>query len=472
MRIRNMKNMKKVVLALCATVGLGGCGDLTVPDLNNPSVESLEQTPSRTAVLDASTGLLIGHRAGTSTQNGYVSLMGVLGRESYVLDSADPRYIGEMLQGPGLNAGSPAFGGNFWNNPYINIRNANTVLNALDKVTGVTEAEKEAIRGYAKTIQALDFLVVINTRDENGAPVDVNRPLGSPLAPIMGKQEVLAHIAKLLDEAKTHLEAGGTSFPFQLSSGFVEFENPTPSKPPPPMSVKTFIKVNRAIKARVDVYRKDYDQALIDLSESFIDPTKPLDRGVYHVYGTGSGDAKNELNDPNIFANKALVDDADMQAGSATLKDDRVVRKLKTTTKKGDLPGSKKEFNLIFAQYDTEAQNAPLAIIRNEELILLRAEARMYATVPNPTAATEDLNVIRTVSGKLAPLPEALTGKLFEDELLEQRRYSLMFEGGHRWIDMRRFGRLDELRREDPSDLEFTVHASFPIPKSEMDGRQ
>jgi starch-binding outer membrane protein, SusD/RagB family len=468
MRIRDMKNMKKVVLALCATVGLGGCGDLTVPDLNNPSVESLEQTPSRTAILDASTGLLIGHRAGTATQNGYVSLMGVLGRESYVLDSADPRYIGEMLQGPGLNAGSPAFGGNFWNNPYINIRNANTLLNALDKVTGVSEAEKQAIRGYAKTLQALDFLVVINTRDENGAPIDVNRPLGGELAPIVGKQEVLAHIATLLDEGKAHLEAGGDSFPFQLSSGFVEFDDPSTKKPP--MSVKTFIKVNRAIKARVDVYRKDWSQALTDLGESFIDTTRSLDRGVYHAYSAGSGDVKNELNDPNIFANKALVDDAEKQAGSETLLDDRVVRKLKTTTKKGDLPGSKKEFNLIFAQYDTENQNAPLAIIRNEELILLRAEAHMG--MGNSQAALDDLNVIRTTSGKLAALPEALEGKLFEDELLKQRRYSLMFEGGHRWIDMRRHGRLDELRREDPSDLEFTVHASFPIPKPEMDGRQ
>ncbi|HEX8437022.1 RagB/SusD family nutrient uptake outer membrane protein [Archangium sp.] len=463
-----MKNMKKVVLALCATVGLGGCGDLTVPDLNNPSVESFEQTPSRTAVLDASTGLLIGHRGGTATQNGYVSLMGVLGRESYVLDSADPRYIGEMLQGPGLNAGSPAFGGNFWNGPYINIRNANTLLNALDKVTGVSEAEKEAIRGYAKTIQALDFLVIINTRDENGAAIDVNRALDGALAPIVGKPEVMAHIARLLDEAKAHLEAGGDNFPFQLSSGFVEFDATATKKPP--MTVKTFIKVNRAVKARVDVYRKDYSQALIDLGESFIDTTRSLDRGVYHVYSTGSGDVKNELNDPNIFANKALVEDAEKQAGSDTVLDERVIRKLKTTTKKGDLPGSKKEFNLIFAQYDTEAQNAPLAIIRNEELILLRAEAHMG--LGRPQDALNDLNVIRTTAGKLAKLPEALEGKLFEDELLKQRRYSLMFEGGHRWIDMRRFGRLAELRREDPSDQEFTVHASFPIPKSELDGRQ
>jgi hypothetical protein len=72
----------------------------------------------------------------------------------------------------------------------------------------------------------------------------------------------------------------------------------------------------------------------------------------------------------------------------------------------------------------------------------------------------------------MAPIPEDLSGKPFEDELLEQRRFSLLFEGGHRWIDMRRFGRLEELRQEDPADAGFKVHAAFPIPVAEMDARK
>ena len=55
-----------------------------------------------------------------------------------------------------------------------------------------------------------------------------------------------------------------------------------------------------------------------------------------------------------------------------------------------------------------------------------------------------------------------------EDELLRNRFLSLLFEGGHRWIDMRRFGRLDEL----PTDAaEHRVHAFFPIPTAEIDAR-
>ncbi|WP_052519656.1 RagB/SusD family nutrient uptake outer membrane protein [Archangium violaceum] len=458
-----MKNMKKVALALCATAMLGGCGDLTVPDLNNPSLDSFQQTPTRTAVINASTGLLIGTRAGMTNQNGYVALMGVLGRESLVLDSADPRYVGEMLAGPALNGGSPAFGGNFWDNPYANIRNANTLLNALEKVEGVTEAEKNAIRGFAKTIQALDFLVIVNTRDTNGAPIDVNRPFGAPLAPIETKEKVLAHIATLLDEAKAHLEAGGTAFPFPMSSGFRDFEPRTDGKVID-ITVPNFIKVNRAIKARVDVYRERWEEALVDLEESFLDIDAPLDLGVYHAYGTGSGDVKNTLNGPNIFANPILLEDAKQPDGSL---DARVGRKVKDSENPGELPGVIEKYSKGFAQYTADTASIP--IIRNEELILLRAEANIR--LERYETAMADINTIREDSGGQAPIPEVLEGELAINELLYQRRFSLLMEGGHRWIDMRRYGKLEELKREDPPGMSFNVHPRFPIPTTEMIGR-
>ena len=53
------------------------------------------------------------------------------------------------------------------------------------------------------------------------------------------------------------------------------------------------------------------------------------------------------------------------------------------------------------------------------------------------------------------------------DELLRQRRYSLLFEG-HYWIDMRRYDRLDQLPKDRANDV---VHALFPIPTAEQDAR-
>ncbi|WP_395833334.1 RagB/SusD family nutrient uptake outer membrane protein [Archangium violaceum] len=453
-----MKKTTKMVLALCATMGLGGCS-LDVPDLNRVDAEDFEQNPTRASLNSAASGLLIGTRSGIATQNGYVSLLGVLGRESYVLDTADPRYVGELLASPTLSSGSPAFGGNFWTAPYANIRNANTLLNAVEKVQGLTEAEKESYRGFAKTIQAMDFLVIINTRDTNGAPIDVNRAFDSDLAPIMCKEQVLAHIARLLDEAKAHLEAAGGAVPIKLSSGF---------------NGVSFIQFNRALKARVDVYRQDWNAALADVAASFIDPTGPLDTGVYHAFGTGSGDTPNELNFNNerdVFVHPAIVADAEMQADDpATLdvdesknQDDRVLRKVTAAKEPRQWQGVGSSYSFKLYSSDT----SPLPIIRNEELILLRAEANLR--LGNTGAAFEDINDIRVRSGKLAPLSGEQTEESLINELLEQRRYSLLFEGGHRWIDMRRYGKLEEL----PKDVAgHNVHKSFPIPIAESDARQ
>ncbi|NIM60897.1 MAG: RagB/SusD family nutrient uptake outer membrane protein, partial [Acidobacteria bacterium] len=89
----------------------------------------------------------------------------------------------------------------------------------------------------------------------------------------------------------------------------------------------------------------------------------------------------------------------------------------------------------------------PIPIIRNEELILLRAEINIGMNLISDAA--DDINFIRVNSGGLDPRTN-LDATNILDELLKQRRYSLLFEGGHRWIDMRRYGRLDDLLDPPP----------------------
>ncbi|MGZ3459192.1 MAG: RagB/SusD family nutrient uptake outer membrane protein, partial [Archangium sp.] len=143
--------------------------------------------------------------------------------------------------------------------------------------------------------------------------------------------------------------------------------------------------------------------------------------------------------------------------------DDRVQRKVKDAKEERTWQGVSSSY--AFAQYP--AATSPLPIIRNEELILLRAEA--HIGLGQNAEAMDDLNVIRTRSGKLASIPEVLSGTTIVDELLKQRRYSLLFEGGHRWIDMRRYNKLNELPIDAPGQ---SVHAAFPIPIGETDARQ
>lgn len=472
------------LLAVLTIGGLVGCEALTVPEFNNPTIDELEETPTRVGANNAATGLLVGARENIAPFNGYVSLTGILGRESYNMDGSDTRFITQFLGlgGQDLDPGARRIGGNLWFERFQNIRTANILLTAVDALPdvppdGMTPDEKEATRGFAKTIQALDFLLVLNTRDALGAPIDVGRDLREPPAPFVSKAEVLDRIVQLLEEAKGHLQAGGSAFPFPLSSGFAGFDTP-----------QTFLLFNRALLARVHVYRTKVQPgdppdaaaaraALDALAESFISTDAPLELGVYHVFSTGSGDLVSGLVDPRLFANPALRTEAQLQANGD--RDARFLRKICTTGVDPDcLPDAR---TLLFVSSDLRfdrlypTNTTPVPIIRNEELILLRAEANI--ALGDIAAAAADLNFIRTTSGNL-PARNDLSASNIVDELLYNRRFSLLFEGGHSWIDFRRHGRLDELPLDgpncntDPGPTCNVVHSSFPIPVDEQNARE
>ncbi len=445
-RMTSTRSSSLACLALAGLFGLVGC-DLDVEDLNNPGLDELSENPTPSGVAAACTGLLIGNRAGTAASNGYVAQLGILGREAYNFDAADPRFVGELLGGP-LNPGSP-FGGAFWAGPYANIRVAEIILDAVDRVPEFAGEQASAIKGFVHTIKALDLLRVITTRDEIGAVVDTDQE-GLTLGPIATKEQTLDAIAGLLDDAAAELADGGEAFPFPLSSGYAGFDTPA-----------TFLTFNRALRARVAAYQEDYATVLSALEDSFINDAPAsvadLEVGVYHSYSTGSGDATNGLTNPNIFAHPSI--EADKQDD-----DQRVARKIVQVPEEEAGGALGLTSDLKFTMYTSP--EAPVPIIRNEELILLRAEAEWAEG--DLDLAADDLNIVRDVSGGLPPLAGSPSADEIEDEILYNRRYSLLFEGGHRWIDARRFGRIEDL----PIDQDgLVINVRYPIPSQECDGR-
>jgi hypothetical protein len=194
--------------------------------------------------------------------------------------------------------------------------------------------------------------------------------------------------------------------------------------------------------------------------DSFLDPAGAFELGVYHSYSTNSGDQVNNLINPNIYAHPSVT--ADIQAG-----DTRLAAKTMVVAEGGSAAGLTSD--VVFTLYT--GPSSPVPIIRNEELILLRAEANLR--LDDLDAARADLDIIRLASG-LAALPTTITAQELEDELLYNRRYSLLFEGGHRWIDLRRMGRLADLPLDVPSDPDQAPHvinARYPIPAAECNAR-
>ena len=150
-----MMTVKIKKLACAAPVvwvlALSGCNDLTVPDFNNPGLGDLTENPTRSAVVTAAQGLLVGARNGIGEFNRYVSALGVLGRESYITDGSDPRFVTELLEGPLDPAGASFGGGGHWADRYANIRAANILLDAVGAAGSLfSTEEQEAIRKLAE----------------------------------------------------------------------------------------------------------------------------------------------------------------------------------------------------------------------------------------------------------------------------------------------------------------------------------
>jgi len=248
----------------------------------------------------------------------------------------------------------------------------------------------------------------------------------------------------LLDEANTDLQNSGDAFVATLSSGFDGFNTPI-----------TFALFNRALRARVDVYQQDWQGALDDLSLSFYVPSgNLLDIGPAIAYSTQSGDFANNVylpiqNDPTNarVAVDFWVDEA--QAGDLRLS--KVVMR-SDTAKSGELSSG----------YDVSiwhSQDDNISIIRNEELILIAAEARIQTG--DLVGGTAALNIVREAAG----LPDlgSMSQSELTDQMLTERRYSLFGEG-HRWVDMRRYNRLADIETQNADE---NVWPYFPIPASD-----
>lgn len=128
-----------------------------------------------------------------------------------------------------------------------------------------------------------------------------------------------------------------------------------------------------------------------------------------------------------------------------------------------DVPAALDDLSSNYGLSVYDSQRAPIPVIRNGELILLRAEALIQRNNAGDLQdAEDDINTIRNAAG-LPDYNGNQTQAALTDEMLNQRRYELFFEG-HRWIDMRRYDRLDQLPIDRPGD---TVWESFPIPEQE-----
>lgn len=405
-------------------------------DLNGSTIEDLTKNATQSELNNLVSGTESGMR---NSINIYLDDVSVIGREIYRFSNSEPRYVLDLL---GAND-AQLIGNNFyittpWAARYSVVKNCNVLIQAATNSTLISDAQKSGYLGFARTIKAYQLLMNLNLTDSNGIRIDVSNP--DQLGPFVSYDNGLAAITSLLDSAKNDFSNATISFSLAGFNGFSDAAG--------------LLEFNRALAARVSLYQMNWQTALDDLNESFFSLNGNFNTGIYHEFGTGSGAQLNPVFIPQNQTGEARVAHpsyaADIEPG-----DDRI--------NKTSLRNSPISLSGLTSDRDVwvyTSSTAPVGIIRNEELILIYAEANIQLN--NLGEGVKAINVIRNGHG-LPDYSGPETQPALITEMLNQRRYSLFFEG-HRWIDLRRYNLLNTLPIDRPGD---NVWSEFPLPTTE-----
>ena len=416
--------------------------DLVVPDYNNPSVEDLQNNPNRAAVAAAAQGLLFDTRI---TAADMVMWVGAFGREVYPMaptGSALPGSVRDPWDGT-LWVGTQV-----WGEAYQNIRNANLLLEALG-ASELPAGETAAVRGFAKTIQAYEFLHVAVTRRRLGAPVAVDSDPNADPAPIVSETELYDHVANLLDDARSDL-AGADAFPFSVPGGLDDFNAPSSflalngrSRRAPRCSGTTGRQRSRRCRNRSSTRTARWTTAPTT--------TGPSTRG----------DMVNPANRPDLlWANtrfRGRGADAGRRLQGPALRDE--------VQGSAHLSASGGGFGP--AVHAVREPGRPLRLDQERGARAAPSRGELGHGRPRPGHRGHQPGP-HQLRG-LEPLPESYAGSDADllDELLYNKRFSLVFEWGHTWVDMNRYGKLMEIPVLGPPSADQRLHDAMPYPLSE-----
>ncbi|CAN5544166.1 hypothetical protein BH09GEM1_BH09GEM1_44240 [soil metagenome] len=463
--------MKKYTIVLTAGLAMAaGCIDNTIVTPENaPTVDALSGDLTGAGVKTLALGVLAQDRSAASG-NGYTLFPEIYGRNAYRIDSNEPRYVLETF-GP-ADPGSFAAGGTAYTSPYIAIRAATSLLAALPKAveSQVSPAQNKTTAGLIQTIKALNYYRVLETRDTIGVPIqDAD---AAKVAPLSCKATVLTYIAGQLDSANTSLVAAGSgTLPFAAPTGFSAYGRDY-------NKASNLILLNRGLRGKVELYRglqhttpvagafanaiTLLTQALGGAAPGAVAPAT-FATGAYVTYvAGGTENTPNPLVDSKVGVNPKAQ--AALQAG-----DTRASKIITRSTLAGQ--GLSTTYTYVGSSTANSANlTLPRAILRDEELVLLRAQA--YFENAQFAQGTLDLNSVRTNYG-LAPIAVPATLAAARDAVLYEKRFSLFFEGPQRLVDLRAYGLLKAgiTPAEPIAGATDVFNTAEPIPKAEADAR-
>ena len=346
-----------------------------------------------------------------------------------------------------------------WSSAYNMVYNTNAFLEGLAKSTTLSENLKMQLEGEARFVRAFTYFYLSNLYGE--VPLLLTTDYNNnQLAPRNSLDEINNQILEDLN----------------LSIGLLKDEYRTGER----------IYVNKyaatALLARVNLYVANWSQAEI-LSTEVIDQTSYYEilpdlntvflansrEAIWQISPLGGGSMVTHTNEGDLFIiepgflsffataklNASFIDNFESY-------DNRFINWIGySTDRKAYFPYKYK------IPYSTTIPPEEYSmVLRLAEQYLIRSESR--AMMGDLNGAIQDLNVIRDRAG-LEPISEndlAITQADLRELILEERKKELFSEWGHRWLDLKRTQKADEVLGNDNEYWDGT-DVLYPIPSED-----
>ncbi|HUQ64788.1 MAG TPA: RagB/SusD family nutrient uptake outer membrane protein [Flavitalea sp.] len=353
---------------------------------------------------------------------------------------------------------------NFWSNAYTSIYRTNAIIEGLRDNPAIHDSLKKEITGQAEFIRSFFDFYMVNLFGD----IPLTNTVNWKNTNLLNRSSV----SVVMDQVTSDLlyAQGALSDNYDEGNG----QRVIPNK-----------WAATALLARVYLYLAKYEQAdlqataiinntslfslssslqnvfLIDSKEAIWQLQQSNNSNSYNATGEGSTFIPSELNTfypPYAFLTPQLL-------GAFESGDLRSMNWLDSTQYEGQVYYFPYKYKIGSGQATPGgAYTEYYMVLRLAEQYLIRAEARAHLN--DLAGAAEDLNAIRNRAG--LPNTTATTQQEMLDAIAHERQVELFCEWGHRWFDLKRTGKADEVLGPIKGSNWQTTDQLYPIPQSEL----
>lgn len=343
--------------------------------------------------------------------------------------------------------------GGIWSASYVGINRVNYILDALPKVSDLTEAQRASYRGQMLWLRGVYYSILV--KYYGGVPI-VDKPTQSVDSasinlPRATQAETYAFLIKDLEEAATLLSAARSNG--RATQGAANA-----------LLARVYLETGDNTRARdkaTGILSNTAYRLVPSFNDLWLVTNKNSSESIYEVQFTTT----NANSAAFWFAPTALGGRLGFAPTSGPLPNGGIG--LYDAFQAGDTRrdasiathSSGQRYGFKYRQIGAGTDNIPVLRLAEQYLIRAEANARLNAAAATVQA---DINVIRNRAG-LANLSATVTSQqALLDAILQERRVELAFEG-FRFMDLRRHGKALALLGISAQKL------LWPLPQSERD---